>query len=74
MTEYFLRQLLLFRSSSVLSLTPGFVIRQVRDNATLVLSRVLHTQSFHQHQDSYEESESLVTSVLVTTTQCCIKY
>uniref|UniRef100_A0A8C6U5B0 Plexin b2a n=1 Tax=Neogobius melanostomus TaxID=47308 RepID=A0A8C6U5B0_9GOBI len=23
----------------------------VRDNATLVLSRVLHTQSFHQHQD-----------------------
>ncbi|XP_071370371.1 plexin-B2-like, partial [Centroberyx affinis] len=27
----------------------------VRDNATLVLSRVLHTQSFLQNQDSYEE-------------------
>ncbi|TKS90500.1 Plexin-B2 MM1 [Collichthys lucidus] len=33
---------------------------QVRDNATLVLSRVLHTQSFHQHQDSYEEKNSLL--------------
>uniref|UniRef100_A0A671Y7G4 Plexin b2a, tandem duplicate 1 n=1 Tax=Sparus aurata TaxID=8175 RepID=A0A671Y7G4_SPAAU len=32
----------------------------VRDNATLVLSRVLHTQSFHQHQDSYEEKNSLL--------------
>ncbi|XP_075900009.1 plexin-B2-like [Nelusetta ayraudi] len=32
----------------------------VRDNATLVLSRVLHTQSFHQHQDSYEERNSLL--------------
>ena len=31
-------------------------VPQVRDNATLVLSRVLHTQSFHQNQDSYEES------------------
>ncbi|CAG5926826.1 unnamed protein product [Menidia menidia] len=28
----------------------------VRDNATLVLSRVLHTQSFHQHQDSHDET------------------
>ncbi len=33
-----------------------FLVFQVRDNATLVLSRVLHTQSFHQHQDSHEES------------------
>uniref|UniRef100_A0A673ASF8 Plexin-B2-like n=1 Tax=Sphaeramia orbicularis TaxID=375764 RepID=A0A673ASF8_9TELE len=32
----------------------------VRDNATLVLSRVLHTQSFHQHQDSYEEKNALL--------------
>ncbi|XP_055018195.1 plexin-B2-like, partial [Boleophthalmus pectinirostris] len=32
----------------------------VRDNATLVLSRVLHTQAFHQHQDSYEEKNSLL--------------
>ncbi|TWW64893.1 Plexin-B2 Precursor [Takifugu flavidus] len=32
----------------------------VRDNATLVLSRVLHTQSFYQHQDSYEEKNSLL--------------
>uniref|UniRef100_A0A8C4EJ76 Plexin b2a, tandem duplicate 1 n=1 Tax=Dicentrarchus labrax TaxID=13489 RepID=A0A8C4EJ76_DICLA len=32
----------------------------VRDNATLVLSRVLHTQSFHQHQDSHEEKNSLL--------------
>ncbi|XP_078138128.1 plexin-B2-like isoform X2 [Centroberyx gerrardi] len=32
----------------------------VRDNATLVLSRVLHTQSFHQNQDSYEEKNSLL--------------
>ncbi|KAM7378479.1 hypothetical protein PAMA_013403 [Pampus argenteus] len=35
-------------------------ISQVRDNATLVLSRVLHTQSFHQHQDSYEEKNALL--------------
>uniref|UniRef100_A0A3P8UYJ5 Plexin b2a, tandem duplicate 1 n=1 Tax=Cynoglossus semilaevis TaxID=244447 RepID=A0A3P8UYJ5_CYNSE len=32
----------------------------VRDNATLVLSRVLHTQSFHQHQDSHEERSALL--------------
>ncbi|KAK5849386.1 hypothetical protein PBY51_009032 [Eleginops maclovinus] len=32
----------------------------VRDNATLVLSRVLHTQSFHQHQDNYEEKNALL--------------
>uniref|UniRef100_A0A7N8WT97 Plexin b2a, tandem duplicate 1 n=1 Tax=Mastacembelus armatus TaxID=205130 RepID=A0A7N8WT97_9TELE len=32
----------------------------VRDNATLVLSRVLHTQSFHQHQDSHEEKSALL--------------
>ncbi|KAG7275309.1 hypothetical protein CRUP_015247 [Coryphaenoides rupestris] len=32
----------------------------VRDNATLVLSRVLHTQSFHQNQDSYEERNALL--------------
>ncbi|CAK6970697.1 plexin-B2a, partial [Scomber scombrus] len=32
----------------------------VRDNATLVLSRVLHTQAFHQHQDSYEEKNALL--------------
>uniref|UniRef100_H3CIC5 Plexin b2a, tandem duplicate 1 n=1 Tax=Tetraodon nigroviridis TaxID=99883 RepID=H3CIC5_TETNG len=32
----------------------------VRDNATLVLSTVLHTQSFYQHQDSYEERNSLL--------------
>uniref|UniRef100_A0AAQ4QV68 Sema domain-containing protein n=1 Tax=Gasterosteus aculeatus aculeatus TaxID=481459 RepID=A0AAQ4QV68_GASAC len=32
----------------------------VRDNATLVLSRVLHTRSFHQHQDSYEEKNALL--------------
>ncbi|XP_068162621.1 plexin-B2-like [Antennarius striatus] len=32
----------------------------VRDNATLVLSKVLHTQAFHQHQDSYEEKNSLL--------------
>uniref|UniRef100_A0A8C5BVZ8 Plexin b2a, tandem duplicate 1 n=1 Tax=Gadus morhua TaxID=8049 RepID=A0A8C5BVZ8_GADMO len=32
----------------------------VRDNATLVLSRVLHTQSFHQNQDSYEEKNALL--------------
>ncbi|CAN9508504.1 unnamed protein product [Ophioblennius macclurei] len=32
----------------------------VRDNATLVLSRVLHTQSFHQHQDSHEERHALL--------------
>ncbi|XP_054655754.1 plexin-B2-like isoform X2 [Dunckerocampus dactyliophorus] len=32
----------------------------VRDNATLVLSKVLHTQSFHQHQDSYEERNALL--------------
>ncbi|XP_069375673.1 plexin-B2-like isoform X2 [Paralichthys olivaceus] len=32
----------------------------VRDNATLVLSRVLHTQSFHQHQDSQEERNALL--------------
>ncbi|XP_045927672.1 plexin-B2a [Micropterus dolomieu] len=32
----------------------------VRDNATLVLSRVLHTQSFHQHQDSQEEKNALL--------------
>ncbi|XP_029017170.1 plexin-B2a [Betta splendens] len=32
----------------------------VRDNATLVLSRVLHTQSFHQHQDSHEEKNALL--------------
>lgn len=33
-----------------------FCVFQVRDNATLVLSRVLHTQSFYQHQDNSEES------------------
>ncbi|XP_056280657.1 LOW QUALITY PROTEIN: plexin-B2-like [Pseudoliparis swirei] len=32
----------------------------VRDNATLVLSRVLHTQVFHQQQDSYEEKNLLL--------------
>ncbi|KAM9328569.1 plexin-B2-like isoform 2-T6 [Pholidichthys leucotaenia] len=32
----------------------------VRDNATLVLSRVLHSQSFHQHQDSHEEKNALL--------------
>ncbi|XP_034055795.1 plexin-B2-like, partial [Gymnodraco acuticeps] len=32
----------------------------VRDNATLVLSRVLHSQSFHQHQDNYEEKNALL--------------
>lgn len=32
----------------------------VRDNATLVLSRVIHTQAFHQHQDSYEEKNALL--------------
>lgn len=32
----------------------------VRDNATLVLSRVLHTQAFHQHQDSHEEKNALL--------------
>ncbi|XP_026219213.1 plexin-B2a [Anabas testudineus] len=32
----------------------------VRDNATLVLSRVLHTQSFHQNQDNYEEKNALL--------------
>uniref|UniRef100_A0A3Q3Q2T7 Sema domain-containing protein n=1 Tax=Monopterus albus TaxID=43700 RepID=A0A3Q3Q2T7_MONAL len=32
----------------------------VRDNATLVLSRVLHTQSFHQQQDSHEEKNALL--------------
>uniref|UniRef100_A0A665URW1 Plexin-B2-like n=1 Tax=Echeneis naucrates TaxID=173247 RepID=A0A665URW1_ECHNA len=32
----------------------------VRDNATLVLSRVLHTQSFHQHQDNHEEKNALL--------------
>ncbi|XP_061570338.1 plexin-B2-like [Cololabis saira] len=32
----------------------------VRDNATLVLSRVLHTQSFHQHQDSHDEKNALL--------------
>ncbi|XP_060931676.1 plexin-B2-like [Limanda limanda] len=32
----------------------------VRDNATLVLSRVLHTQAFHQHQDSQEEKNALL--------------
>uniref|UniRef100_A0A667ZHJ3 Plexin b2a, tandem duplicate 1 n=1 Tax=Myripristis murdjan TaxID=586833 RepID=A0A667ZHJ3_9TELE len=33
----------------------------VRDNATLVLSRVLHTQqSFHQNQDSHEEKNALL--------------
>ncbi|KAJ3612087.1 hypothetical protein NHX12_020364 [Muraenolepis orangiensis] len=32
----------------------------VRDNATLVLSRVLHTQAFHQNQDSYEEKNALL--------------
>lgn len=28
---------------------------QVRDNATLVLSKVLHARSFHQHPDNHEE-------------------
>ncbi|CAB1421796.1 unnamed protein product, partial [Pleuronectes platessa] len=32
----------------------------VRDNATLVLSRVLHTRAFHQHQDSQEEKNALL--------------
>ncbi|XP_056134041.1 plexin-B2-like [Lampris incognitus] len=33
----------------------------VRDNATLVLSKVLHTQqSFHQNQDSHEERNALL--------------
>ncbi|XP_014850853.1 PREDICTED: plexin-B2-like isoform X2 [Poecilia mexicana] len=32
----------------------------VRDNATLVLSKVLHTQSFHQHQDSHDEKNALL--------------
>ncbi|KAG7496795.1 plexin-B2-like [Solea senegalensis] len=32
----------------------------VRDNATLVLSRVIHTQAFHQHQDSQEEKNALL--------------
>ncbi|KAM4712047.1 plexin-B2-like isoform 1-T3 [Anableps anableps] len=32
----------------------------VRNNATLVLSRVLHTQSFHQHQDSHDEKNALL--------------
>lgn len=32
----------------------------VRDNATLVLSRVLHTQSVHQHQDSHDEKNALL--------------
>ncbi|XP_051805095.1 plexin-B2-like isoform X2 [Acanthochromis polyacanthus] len=32
----------------------------VRDNATLVLSRVLHTQSFHQQQDNHEEKNALL--------------
>ncbi|XP_072233761.1 plexin-B2-like [Leuresthes tenuis] len=32
----------------------------VRDNATLVLSRVLHTQAFHQHPDSHDEKNALL--------------
>ncbi|XP_061617269.1 plexin-B2-like isoform X1 [Phyllopteryx taeniolatus] len=32
----------------------------VRDNATLVLSKVLHAQAFHQHQDSCEERNALL--------------
>ncbi|KAF7652927.1 hypothetical protein LDENG_00089670 [Lucifuga dentata] len=32
----------------------------VRDNATLVLSRVLHTQAFHQNQDNHEEKNALL--------------
>ncbi|XP_037098477.1 plexin-B2a isoform X1 [Syngnathus acus] len=32
----------------------------VRDNATLVLSKVLHTQSFHQHPDNFEERNALL--------------
>ncbi|XP_068611389.1 plexin-B2-like [Brachionichthys hirsutus] len=32
----------------------------VRDNATLVLSKVLHARAFHQHQDSSEEKNSLL--------------
>ncbi|XP_041833898.1 plexin-B2a [Melanotaenia boesemani] len=32
----------------------------VRDNATLVLSTVLHTQSFHQHQDCHDEKNALL--------------
>ncbi|XP_077355581.1 plexin-B2a [Festucalex cinctus] len=32
----------------------------VRDNATLVLSKVLHTQSFHQHPDNSEERNALL--------------
>ncbi|XP_057710527.1 plexin-B2a [Corythoichthys intestinalis] len=32
----------------------------VRDNATLVLSKVLHSQSVHQHQDSNEERNALL--------------
>uniref|UniRef100_A0A3P9HD74 Uncharacterized protein n=1 Tax=Oryzias latipes TaxID=8090 RepID=A0A3P9HD74_ORYLA len=32
----------------------------VRDNATVVLSTVMHTQSFHQHQDSHDEKNALL--------------
>ncbi|XP_037837256.1 plexin-B2 [Kryptolebias marmoratus] len=32
----------------------------VRDNATLVLSRVLHTKAFHQQQDSHDEKNALL--------------
>ncbi|XP_034019127.1 plexin-B2-like [Thalassophryne amazonica] len=32
----------------------------VRDNATLVLSKVLHMQAFHQHQDCPEEKNALL--------------
>ncbi|XP_042372237.1 plexin-B2-like, partial [Plectropomus leopardus] len=46
--------------TSFFSLYLIFCVFQVRDNATLVLSRVLHTQSFHQHQDSYEEKNALL--------------
>ncbi|XP_019753237.1 plexin-B2a isoform X2 [Hippocampus comes] len=32
----------------------------VRDNATLVLSKVLHARSFHQHPDNHEERNALL--------------
>ncbi|XP_024140535.1 plexin-B2 [Oryzias melastigma] len=32
----------------------------IRDNATVVLSTVMHTQSFHQHQDNHDEKNALL--------------
>uniref|UniRef100_A0A1A8U212 Plexin B2 n=3 Tax=Nothobranchius TaxID=28779 RepID=A0A1A8U212_NOTFU len=32
----------------------------VRDNATLILSKVLHTHPFHQHQDLHDEQNALL--------------